>query len=536
MAEVAENASRFLNQALGDLDWQEEADFLAGLTSGLGSGSGGGGGRGKRGGGRGGGLGQPRAPRRPQKFRGTQTARRPARTRAKPQMARAGSQTLRARPRPPRDIPPLNRHELHLQQEPGFFPVMEVPEQFLAAETAQAGRSHLQKVPKGSHRTQQSQVVNELLRDKLAQSIDTMDKIKSLLGTVHRRKKFIHDLVREMKELLDTRITPGILCSQARMAVRQSIPNLRVDHAHPLHQEQTSHTQTQLEIFVAQHDGLGTKLEENIQAELTDLGYAVQKLEGLLKYGHELMAQLERLEKQFSDYLKYIAYTVKTDRECLKHTRVTPDLPMTARQPVLGVKLEELLPLPQLLELQEWAMQSTKGFHKTARDCVREESAKAKQEYLATKLTLRALISDSVALKREMEEAVMLLHNQQPMLGKKERELKEALASKLAPLQVCKQRYQIRLQREGSEHVDEVQEALKVEVDQLAGEVGHLQHQLDAIREQMRICRDKEALLCKYIDVQIEHIAVHNDLVNMEDSYFNRNKKKTKTKRLPKAK
>lgn len=427
--------------------------------------------------------------------------------------------TLRARPT--RDLPPLPQHSQQVTRHDGdpTYPVMELPQHLVGAADP-AGRSHLTRVPKQAYRQRQSQAVNEMLRDKLAQSIDTIQKIKKLLGTTSRRRSFVTQLMVEMTHLLEKKIQPGILCSRARLNVRETIANLRVDHDHPLHKGQTTHTQSQLEIFVAQHDRLGVQLEEGLQAELVDLGYAVQRIESLLKYGEELLQQLERLEDQFHAYLKYIAYTVKTDRECLKHQRLTKELPMAAQQPSLDVNIEELLPLPQLLELQEWAMQSTRTFHKTARDCVKEESKKAKEMYLATKLCLREMISESTTLKQELREAVMLLKNQQPMLIKKEKELKEMLVSKMEPLQVCRQRYQIRLQREGTAHVDEVQEALKMEVEQLGDTVTNLHASLTATKQQYQICVDKERLLAQYIDVQTDHIRTHQSLVDMEDHYY----------------
>lgn len=425
----------------------------------------------------------------------------------------------RPRPRPSRDLPPLPRVEMTRNDGDPNYPVMELPSH-LANTMDPAGRSHLKRVPKQAHRQRQSQAVNEMLRDKLAQSTDTIQKIRTLLGTTTRRRSFVTNLMVEMKQLLAKKLQPGILCSRARLNVRETIANLRVAHDHPLHKGQTTHTQTQLEIFVAQHDRLGVQLEEGLQAELVDLGYAVQRSESLLKYGEELLQQLDRLEVQFKDYLKYITYTVQTDRECLKHQRLTKELPAAAQQPVLEVNVEELLPLPQLLELQEWAMQSTRTFHKTARDCVMEESSKAKEMYLATKLCLREMISESSTLKQELQEAVMLLQNQQPMLLKKEKELKEMLVSKMEPLQVCKQRYQIRLQREGTAHVDEVQEALKMEVEQLGETVTRLHGALTATKQQYQICVDKERLLKQYIDVQTDHINTHQSLVGMEDHYY----------------
>lgn len=362
------------------------------------------------------------------------------------------------------------------------------------------------------------QTVNELLRDKIFQSVDTTDKIKRLLLAVNRARSMVDECTSDIKKLQDAKIIPGLNLARCRQRARQAMPRLAANR--DIHSKQTEVTQAQFEIFLSQHDANGTKLDDLIDHEITELCFAITNMEGLYRYSNELSVQFNCLESQFSDYVRYIAYTIDTDKECLKHTRVTLELPEKAQKPVLTVNVEELLPLPQLLELHEWAMQSSKTFCKSTRECWHRETKKAKELYMETKLALRACARESANLKKELEEAVMLLQNQLPILAKQEKKLKGMLASKVEPLTLCKQRYQIRLQREGATDADEVQQALKDEVDHLAGLVEQLQTDLQNVRVQAQQYMEKERMLVAYIAIQIDHTRLHVELIDLEEKFY----------------
>ena len=54
-----------------------------------------------------------------------------------------------------------------------------------------------------------------------------------------------------------------------------------------------------------------------MEDEKKELDFSEEKINGYLKYAHELTNQLRQVESQLVGYSKYAKYTIKTDMDCL---------------------------------------------------------------------------------------------------------------------------------------------------------------------------------------------------------------------------
>mmetsp|Transcript_29303 Transcript_29303/g.41119 ORF Transcript_29303/g.41119 Transcript_29303/m.41119 type:complete len:303 (-) Transcript_29303:143-1051(-) len=252
---------------------------------------------------------------------------------------------------------------------------------------------------------------------------------------------------------------------------------------------------------------------------------SVQTVENMIKYGDELSLQLEQVERQLHNYLVYTTYTLKTDRHCLSINRKSGGAKPPNKESALPVKVDELIPLPQVLEIGEWTLNAAVMYVKQGRECLEVESKRLRELQMRTVLAMRTLMRESYNLKKEIKDAIMLLNNQLPMLTTKEAELRKMLQQQLGPLEVCQRRYQVRIQREGANQIDEVQEALRDQLNKVGQNVNCLQEDLQNVANLIQANHDKRALLTTYLKIQNDHLALHENLIKFNDA-INKAKRK----------
>jgi len=295
----------------------------------------------------------------------------------------------------------------------------------------------------------------------------------------------------------------------------------------------------QASAYKTRSDYIDALVDLALDAEFTELQRASHRIERYVTYGEALDKSLLELGDAFEEQVGIVSRVLELDTRCLalgapkqawkksqQHQQpqhksnnsgkssarpisAITRMPQSTRPDEAGALLSpqsgsislSTLKLRDLFICDHKLRRRAMLFGQHADACLEQETAKCRALLRQTRVRLRAAAAHSQQQLEAIRQERSANQSRLPLLRRRREELKRALESYLAPIELCRKRYELRLayNSENFEGPDGISKLLEEELAELQSKVDVLLADLDATAEDLRgVYALDEALAAHY--------------------------------------